>query len=192
LDALFTMTQQRVLSSLFLHPDRAYQLIEIIDRARAGRGTVQRLLARLTASELVDRVPVGKRHLYRANTRSPLFPELHGLLVKTVGLADPLRGVLVPFRRRIRFAIVYGSIAKGTERAGSDIDVLIVGDDIALEDLLEAFEPVERQVGRRIHPTLYTSRDYERRRREGNSFLTSVLAGDHIALIGAPDGSPET
>jgi predicted nucleotidyltransferase len=192
IDVLFNTTQQRVLSELFLHPDRAYQTTELIAKVGTGSGAVQRLLARLAAADLVTRVPHGRRQLYRANRDAPLFPELRGLLLKTVGLVNPLRAALTPFAEQLRFAIVYGSIAKGTERASSDIDILIVGDGLRLEDVFEAFQPVERQLGRRIHPTLYSGREFDQRLRDENPFLTKVLAGEHIKLIGEPDGPPET
>lgn len=192
IDVLLNTTQQRVLSELYLHPDRAFQISELIERVGAGSGAVQRLLARLAAADLVTRVPHGRRYLYRANRDGPLFPDVRGLLVKTVGLVDPLRTALAPFASRVRFALVYGSIAKGTERAGSDIDILIVGDEIHLEDVFDALEPIERQLGRRIHPTLYSGHEFDQRLRDRNAFLTKVLAGEYIQLIGEPHGARET
>jgi predicted nucleotidyltransferase len=176
---------------LLLDSARAYGLGELIERVGAGSGAVQRLLARLVDAEIVETTPQGKRRLYRANRHSPLFPDLSGLLRKTVGLGEPLREALAPLRERIVLAFVYGSMAKGTDRADSDVDIMVVGDDIALEELLAALDPTEHDLGRQIHPTLYTVADYDKRRRDKNPFLTKVLAGDRIDLIGAADASPE-
>ena len=89
-----------------------------------------------------------------------------------------------PIAGRMSLAIVYGSIAKGSETALSDIDVLVVSDRLLLEDLYRAFEPVEHTVGRKINPTLVKSAEFERRRAERGSFLAKVLAGPVIQLVG--------
>ena len=47
------------------------------------------------------------------------------------GLVGPLEEALAPFRDRIQVAFVYGSIAKGTDTAQSDIDLMVISDDLA-------------------------------------------------------------
>jgi predicted nucleotidyltransferase len=181
---LFTSTQQRVLAPLFLHADRQYAIRELIDLAKAGFGAVQRLVAKLVEAELVVAIPQHKRRLYQANHASPIFHELHDLFVKTFGIGDPLRDALHRLGDRIAFAAIYGSIAKGTERAGRDVDLLLVADDVALDQLFTLLEPVEKRGGRKIHPTMYTRAEYAQRLRDKNAFLTGVLAGDLMLLIG--------
>jgi predicted nucleotidyltransferase len=83
---------------------------------------------------------------------------------------------------RVRLAVLYGSLARGTEGADSDIDLLLVSDELALEDLYRLFWPVEERLARSIHPTLYTTEEFQRRRDQGNAFVKKVLAGPHIVL----------
>jgi predicted nucleotidyltransferase len=179
------------LSLFFCHPERSYHATELIDLVAAGRGVVQRILTQLVASELVVAKERGRRRFFQANRASSLFAPLHDLLMKTIGVVDPVRDALHPLREHIHLALIYGSIAAGTETASSDVDVLVVSDDVTLEQLYEAFAVAERQVGRKISPTLYTSAELERRRVDGNPFLTKVLARDHITLIGSLDGTSE-
>ena len=183
-DALFTKTQQRVLALFFGQPGRTFFKRELIDRAGSGSGAVQRELARLVESGLVKVTRIGSQKYYQANRGAPIFEELRGIVTKTVGLADPLRVALRPLARRIELALVYGSVARGEERAESDIDLLIVADGLTLEELFARLAPAEKKLGRRIHPTLYTPEEFARRRKTRNPFVQKVLAGEHIVLIG--------
>ena len=103
---------------------------------------------------------------------------------KTVALAEPIREALASLADRIDLAVLYGSVAKGTDTAASDIDILIVGDGLTLEDLYAALSPVEADLGRKISPTLYTRKEFADRKAANNPFLGRVLSGDHLILIG--------
>ena len=186
-DALFTTTQQRVLSLLFGQPSRSFFASELIKLTGSGSGAVQRELKRLASSGLVTVMRIGKQKHYQANPDSPVFGELCGLVLKTVAMAQPIRRALEPFADRIAVALVYGSVAKGTDTASSDIDLLVVADQVTLEDIYSALAPVEADLDRRINPTLYTSREFADRKAAGNAFLTRVLAGEHLVLIGGED-----
>jgi len=183
-DALFTSTQRRVLGLLFGQPERSFYATEVIGRVRAGSGAVQRELRKLAESGLVTVSRKGNQKHYQANADSPIYPELRALVRKTVGLADPLRTALEPLQERILLAFVYGSVAKGSQTAQSDIDLLLVSDALTLETLYAALAPAEKVLGRAVHPTLYTSAEYEHRLRTANPFLERVLAGDTIPLLG--------
>ena len=182
-DALFTTTQQRLLALLFGQPSRSFFATELIGLTGSGSGAVQRELKRLSSSGLVNVSLVGKRKHYPANNQSPVFEELRRLVVKTVAVLQPVRQALEPLADRISLALIYGSVASGTDTASSDIDLLIVADGLTLEDLYSALIPVEADLDRRIHPTLYTSREFADRKAARSGFLTSVLGGDRLVLI---------
>jgi len=186
-DALFTRTQQRVLGLLFGQPDRRFGTVELIKLAGSGSGAVQRELERLSASGLVVSSVSGRQRSYRANRESPIFEELHGLVEKIAGAPDVVREALSAIESKIAVAFLYGSVAKETDTAVSDIDVLVVSDRLDLEELYEALQPAEARLGRRISPTLYTVLEYRKRRKAKHPFLTKVLAGKKVVLIGAED-----
>jgi uncharacterized protein len=186
-DALFTKSQQRVLATLFGQPDRSFYANEIVRLAASGTGSVQRELQALESSGLVTVERHGNQKHYQANRASPIFHELHSIVVKTFGIADWLRRALEPLEDRITYACIYGSVAKGGMHAASDVDLLIVGDGLTLEAVHDALSPIEQQIARRINPTLYTSEEFARRRKSGQAFLSKVLAGDRIPLIGFLD-----
>ena len=184
-DALFTTTQQRVLALLFGQPSRSFFASELIDLTGSGSGAVQRELKRLTSSGLVTIKRIGKQKHYQANPECPVFDELCAVVRKTVAMAEPIQQALSPLERKIELALIYGSVAKGTDTARSDIDLLVVADGLTLEALYSALAPVEASLDRKISPTLYTTREYAERRAAANPFLTRVLQGEHLVLMGS-------
>ena len=186
-DALFSGTRQRVLALLFGQPDRSYYATEIISLAGAGSGAVQRELARLAHSGLVTARAVGNQKHYQANPESPVYVELCAIVRKTVGLAEPLRAALAPLAARIRAAFVYGSVAKRKDTAGSDIDVLLISDDLSYADLYATLETLSGTLGRVVNPTIYTRHELAKRVAKKEAFVTRVLAQPKLWLIGGED-----
>ena len=183
-DALFTTTQQRVLALVFGHPERSFYASEMIERTGSGSGAVQRELKRLASSGLVTVSRIGNQKHYQANPDSPVFEELHSLVKKTVALVEPIREAFAPIENHIKLALLYGSVAKGTDTATSDIDILIVADDVTLEDIYASLAQVETELDRKISPTLYTPQEFTDRKAADNPFLARVLSGEYLVLIG--------
>lgn len=184
-EVLFGQTQQRVLGLLFAQPDRRFQSSEIIRLAESGTGAVHRLLQRLGAAGLVEVHRVGNQKFYQANRESPIFQELYGLVIKTVGVVEPLRRALAPLAERIRAAFVFGSLANGTDRAGSDLDFLVVADEVSYADLYSVLQEVEERIQRPVNPTVLTSAEWRRRRDEVDSFAARVAAQPKLFVIGS-------
>ena len=183
-DALFTTTQQRVLGCLFGEPGRTFSISELIQTTGAGSGAVQREVARLAGSGLLLMEPLGNQKRYRANPDAPIHDELAAIVRKTFGLAAPLREALAPLANRLQMAFVYGSVAKGSDTAASDIDLMLVTEDLTYPEVMAALHPLMERLGREINPTLYTRTDLRKRIDAGNSFITRVLAQPRIWLIG--------
>jgi predicted nucleotidyltransferase len=186
-DALFSTTQQRVLGLLFGQPDRSFYATELIGLAGGGSGAVQRELASLEQSGLVTIRRLGTQKHYQANPASPLFTELCGIARKTVGLAEPLREVLAPLASRIVMAFVYGSVAKRQDTASSDIDLMVVSDDLSYAEVFETLEAIDARLGRVVNPTVYTRRELAKRVKDGNAFVKRVLAQPKVWVIGTED-----
>lgn len=186
-DALFPKVRQRVLGVLFGNVGRSFYANEVIALAQSGTGAVQRELVALAACGLLTVTKVGNQRHYQANASSPVFDELRGLVLKTVGLADVLRTALAPLAGQIVAAFVYGSVAKQLDTAQSDVDVLIVSKtlaDLGYADVFGALEAASNALGRKINPTLYTPADLAKRIENDNAFVTKVLSKPKIWLIG--------
>ena len=189
-DALFTKTQQRVLGVLFGRPDRSVYASELIRDAGTGSGAAQRELARLEESGLIVARRIGHQKHYRANAASPLYSELRNIVLKTVGLAEPLRDALKPLSSGIRAAFVYGSVAKATDQSASDIDLMIISDNLSYGDVFGALEQVTRALGRKVNPMVYTAAEFSKRARTENAFVTRVLEQPKLWVIGSQNDLP--
>ncbi len=183
-DALFTTGQQRVLGLLFGQPQRSFTVSDIIAATGAGSGAAQREVAKLLASGLVTVRPMGNQRHYQANAEAPIHAELVGIIRKTIGLAEPLRKALVPLAGKITAAFVYGSVAKRSDTASSDIDLLILSDSLTYADIVGALHPAIEQLGREIHPTLYSRTELAKRIKQGNAFVARVLEQPKLWVMG--------
>lgn len=183
--ALFSKIQQRVLALVFGHPERSFYLREMVTALKSGIGAVERELSRLEKSGLVTVERIGNQKHYRANREAPIFSELYSIVQKTLGLKEPLRQSLQPYADRITTAFVYGSIAKGTDTAKSDIDLMVIGDDLTYSDLYEGLEQVEKTLARPVNPTILDLAEWKRKRSDGNAFVTNVIRQPKIFIFGS-------
>lgn len=186
-DALFTRVQQRVLGILFGRPDRSFLSKDVIRLADSGTGAVHRDLKRLVASGLVTVESQGWEKHYQANKESPVYEELHGLVLKTVGLAEPIREALQPLADGIRVAFVYGSVAKGTDTATSDIDLMVISEGLTYAEVFGALQEAEKAVGRPINPTILAPSEWNRRRADESHFVDRVAAQPKLFIVGSDD-----
>jgi predicted nucleotidyltransferase len=189
-DALFTKTQQRVLGVLFGQPERTFYASELIRDAGTGSGAAQRELAKLERSGLISARRIGRQKHYQANAASPLYSELRNIVLKTVGLAEPLRDALKPLSKAIRAAFVYGSVAKATDHSASDIDLMIISDSLTYGEVFGALERVTGRVARKVNPTVYTSTEFPNRARAENGFVTRLLEQPKLWVIGSENDLP--
>lgn len=185
-DALFTGTQQKVLGLLYGKPDQSFYVNEIARWAQVGKGSLMRELDRLHRSGVLTMSRQGNQTHYQANPDCPIFGELLGIVRKTFGIGEVLRVALEPLARQLVWAFVYGSIAKGSDHAGSDIDLMLIGENIGYGDVVESLLPAEERLGRSINPTIYTPADWLAKKAAGNSFVVRVSGQDKIDLIGGP------
>ncbi len=189
-DALFSKVRQRVLAVLFGAPDRSFYTNEVIGLAQSGAGAVQRELATLAGAGLLTVRMQGNQKHFQANTASPVFAELRGLVLKTMGLADVLRAALAPLAPQIEQAFVFGSIAKQQDTAASDVDLLVVSDTLGYGDVFGALEVASQTLGRTINPALYTAADFSARLQGDNAFINRVMQQPKIWLIGQEEAAP--
>jgi predicted nucleotidyltransferase len=187
---LFPVYRRRVLGLLLLAPDEALHGREIARRTGLPSGTVIRELHRLVDAGLLKRDKRGNQSLFSADRSCPVFEEVAGMLRKTSGAADVIAGALAPMSEQIEAAFIYGSFAKGTARAGSDIDVLIIG-AVDLGAVIDILHPVQKLVGREINPKVFSSREWQAKQQAKNAFVMEVRANPKIILIGDKDESQE-
>jgi predicted nucleotidyltransferase len=186
LDALFPSVRAALFSVILMQPERWWYMSELARRLGKRPSSLQRELDSLVAAGLLQRRQEGRRAYFKANSESPVFPEMHGLIEKTVGIVPALKDTLKQFGARIELAILYGSVASGEVRAGSDVDILIVG-TVKQIDLLPALRKLEARFLREVNVILYSPQEFRRKLAERNHFLRSVLRTRIVPLKGRLD-----
>jgi predicted nucleotidyltransferase len=181
---LFGKGRRNVLGALFKNPDRQMYLREIISTAGVGPGQVQRELENLHRLRLILREEDAGRVYYRPNPDAPIFEELRNIVFKTFGVADALRKALEPYRKRIDLAFIYGSVARETDTASSDIDLMIVSDRLGPSDIVEDLEKVESSLQRRINSLFIGKAEFVKRVGKADHFLGRVLDRPRIMIVG--------
>lgn len=174
-----------ILARTHLDPTREYHLRELVRRTGLAPRTVHQEVEKLVRAGLLVERRDGNRRYLRANGRHPLFRPLREIVLKTDGLADVLREALGS--EGIEFAFVFGSIASDTPSAGSDVDLLIVG-SIGLREAVRRLRPAHDTLGREIVPNVWSRSEFDRRRSSADHFLSRILAGPLISVIGAVPG----
>lgn len=183
-NVLFSGVQQRVIGLLFGQPDRSFYSNELARLGKTGRGSLQRELERLTASGLVEMKIIGHQKHYNANKNSVIYHEVRSITLKTFGLTDVVREALSGHLDAIRYAFIFGSVAKGTDTSSSDIDIMVIAEGLGYSELFEDLAKAEATLGRKVSPTLYSPADFLAKKRKDNHFVNRVLDQPRIILWG--------
>lgn len=180
---LLGKTRLSILSLLLLQPERKLYLRQILRLSGAGQGAVQRELAQLAQAGILTKTREANLTYYQANQMSPIYGDLKGLVEKTAGIAGFLRTALLPLAKNIEHAFIYGSVARGEERADSDIDLMVIG-DVSFFDVVSAVSSMQASLGREVNPTVFTPAEVKDRLAQGDHFLTRVMREPRTNLIG--------
>jgi len=184
-NALFSKVQQRVLALIFGHPERSFYTSEIVRSIHSGSGAVERELSRLQHSGLVSVERIGNQKHYRANHQSPIFEELQSLVLKTVALTEPLKKSLEPYSNKIKTAFVFGSVAKGADTAQSDIDLMVIGDELGYAELYTVLQNAEIILRRKVSPIFLSPEDWRRKASQKGSFISKISALPKLFIFGS-------
>ena len=187
-DVLFTKVQKLVLKLLYLSPHADFNTNSIIRATNSGTGAVQRELGKLTSAGLITVKKFGNQKRYQANQNLPYFLELRSIIIKTFGLANILSKQLkLSLENKIQIAFIYGSFAKQTDTQNSDVDIMLIGDDLTYIDLFHELKETEISLGHKINPTCYTALEWKKKYKTDNHFIRRVTDQPKIFLIGTED-----
>jgi uncharacterized protein len=185
LAAIVSPTRQAILTTLFLRPEKAWYLSELASSLGTGPSSLQREIDALVGVGILERRIDGRRSYIKANENSPIFPELRGLVEKTSGIVPMLREAITG-TKGLKVGFIYGSLARGEEGAGSDVDLMLVG-SLSTMDISPKLRTVEKAVGRQINPTVFSLDEFSKNFAQRNHFLRTVMRNKKIMLIGTVD-----
>jgi predicted nucleotidyltransferase/DNA-binding HxlR family transcriptional regulator len=181
-EILSSRARAEIFRLLFSGTGEEFHVREMERRSGLNESTVRQELRKLVRLDLVQSRRDSNRVYYRAKTENPLYPEIRNLVLKTSGLADVLKSALAD--KRIRVAFVFGSIASGEEKTGSDVDLMVIG-RLGLRDLSGLLSGVEEKIGREVNPHVMSENEFRSRLKAKEHFMSSVLKGPKIFLIGS-------
>ncbi len=182
-DALFTKTQKKVLGLLFGKPDKRFYTNEIMRWASMGRGTVGRELERLVSANLLTVIKEGNQNYYQANANNPVYRELVNIVKKSFGLADVIKQALILLSGDIKFAFIFGSIAKRKENEYSDIDIMIIG-EVTYANVVKALHSSEKSLGREINPKIFNLNEWKKQVKNHREFFKDVMEHPKLFIKG--------
>jgi DNA-binding transcriptional ArsR family regulator len=183
LDALLPKTRQGILSTLFRRSDRSWYASELAKHLGVPSSSLQRELRDLTEAGILKASRQGRMAFFQVDTESPIFTDLHNLFLKTTGLVDVLKKPLLRLAPPPRIAFIFGSIAAGTERSQSDIDLMLIG-SVSPIDLAGALRKSQGVLGREIQPFVFSPEELRQRLKNRDHFLTQVMDKPKLFVIG--------
>lgn len=181
--SLFGQTRSALLALFFGHPEQQFYLRQLARVVGAGHGALQRELKNLTDLGLIVRTTQGNQVLYRASTKSPVFGEMKRLITKTLGIHDTLRSALAPRGTQIQIAVVFGLVARQSELANSDVDLMVLG-DAEFGEVVTLLRGAHKTLGREVNPTVFPVAEFRSKLAAGDHFLRSVMEGKKLFVLG--------
>ena len=176
----------KILGWFFTHTDESFFVRQIASILKEDPTNVSREMAKLEELGILRSKRNGNLKHFQANPECPFFKELKGLVLKTTGVAGRIRAAMEKLAG-IEYAFIYGSYAKGEEKADSDVDLLIIG-DVDMDRLDSNLGKLEKTLGREINYVLYSMEEFKSKKKAKDGFLMDVLSGKKIMLVGAENG----
>jgi predicted nucleotidyltransferase len=183
IDTLFSKTKQNILSTVIINPDKWWYLSDLAKKINTSPSSLQRDLLNMTSTGILEKRQEGNRIYYKANKECPVFDELQGIIIKTVGIRDKLISALKPLSKKIKVAFIFGSIARREEMSKSDVDIMIIG-DTTISEVVKRLRPVEKIIDREINPTVYQINEFKNKLKDKSNFLMEVMEGEKVFIIG--------
>lgn len=182
-DILFTETQRRLLGLLYGKPERSFYLKELLRMTGMGVATIKRELDRMRAAGMLSMNRIGNQHHYQADPQCPIHDELLAIVRKTLGFNEAIREALTPLADKIEWAFVFGSAASGKDTAGSDIDLMIIG-EAGFNAVVNALYPLQEGLGREVNPKIYRRAEWTGLLDARDAFAIGVMARPRLDVIG--------
>jgi predicted nucleotidyltransferase len=176
-----------VLRELYVNPDRRIPFNELVRRIKSGPGAVSRELAILLNAGLIAEEREGNQRLLRARTAAPLFPELRALITKASGAPSFIRDAFQGLESTIDVAVIFGSVAKGTEHPDSDLDLFVAG-TTGYSVITQRIHSIEARLGRPVQVLYFDVSSATDRASLQRSSTRAMLSGPKVFVLGDEAG----
>ena len=175
LEKLFTSKNRvKILQFLFFEKQETY-LREISNKLKISPGIVKKEIDNFKDIGLIIKEGNG----IKLKKSSNILEDLKNIFIKTDFVVYPIKQVLKD--KRIKYALIFGSFARGEFKEESDIDLMIIGDVRRIE-FYKMLRPVEDKTKREINSTVLTTEELTAEKRTG--FIKDVFNKKVIMLKG--------
>lgn len=179
-----SLGRAEIFKQLFTAECAKVYLRELARRTNLSAPVLQRELRQMVGLGIVLAEKSGNRIDYSANRTHPLYPVLCELVRKTAGAEALLKAAFQDCNAR--FVFLFGSMAKGTARRGSDVDLFVIG-DCGLREVSRRIHSVADSMPQEINPYVITSKDFMERKQNQDHFISEMLNSPKIFLKGTSD-----
>ena len=177
-----------LLKILALNPDNAFNINELSRRTQFSLRGVEKELKNLLSGGILKREIIGNQHRYQLDPRCPILQEIKGIIIKTVGVVELIKNALKSVEKDITKAFIFGSFASGDYGYESDVDLFMVTGLTGLK-VAGLIGDLQNEIGRAINVSQFRPEEFDRRKQNNDHFLSQVLNGPKIYIIGQSDES---
>lgn len=174
------MKRFSLLRLLYLNPARQYTNKEVVALSGVVAGNASRWLKRWSELGLV-RMTVDGRNITFQAADDPLLLGLTDLFLRNDAILRDIQDALPP---EVDIAVIFGSVARGNEKAESDIDILALGTDLSSIRVNAALRPVGRAHNRVINVSVHSKAEFEQLLQGDDSFAKNIVGQKIIKVKG--------
>ena len=160
IESLITsQTRIKLLLKFFINANNSSYLRGLEKEFDEGSNAIRLELNRFVEAGLLQTSLEGNKKLYQANTKHPLFGDLQSIIRKFVGI-DQIIKIVIGKLGNVNQVYLEGDLAKGI---GSDvIDVVLVGDNINKNYLMNLVEKAEPIINKKIRHLVFGLKEGEK------------------------------
>lgn len=180
-----SQTRVDLLTLFFSHPEQRFYVRQISRDLGRDISGIKRELDNLEKAGLLSSEKVGNLRYYSVNRASPLYPEIKGIIAKTAGVQTTIKDALERIEG-VKWALIYTTNPRSAEEGLTAIELLLIG-QVDLGKVNQTITSLERRLSREINYLVFDESEFRRRKAEDDPFLSEVLRGKKVVLIGGED-----
>lgn len=181
-DLITSKTRVKLLNVFLSSPSDMYHVRECVRRTNEEINAVRRELLLLEKKGILKKEPRANRVYYSLSKEYPFYFDLLKIGAKTMGLGKEILDNRVKLGK-IKFAMFAGKFVRRIKETPEDVDLIVVG-TIVLPELAILVRNEEVRLGTEINYTAMTEEEFKFRKQRNDPFLTGILYGSRVMLIG--------
>ena len=176
IEKLFTSKNRVKILEFLLFEKNESHIREISREIKISSSAVKKEVDNLLEIGLIVK---GEKNI-KLNKKCSYLEDLKNIFIKTDAVIYPLREVIEK-DKKIKYALLFGSFAKGNYQENSDVDLMVIG-DIGLGEVIKLIRPVERVIKKDVNPIVWKLKEFKES--NGKGFVREVFSNKIIIIKG--------